>query len=89
MSPQTQKDSPYTPRVVTAICATKQILGKSEMIVAHDATGQPAKIRLQTKEARQIRRNHGCKHCTVASNSWLKHKQTASLILLRPQQPKI
>jgi transposase len=35
------------------------------MIVAHDATGQPAKIRLQSKEARQIRRNHDCKHRTI------------------------
>jgi hypothetical protein len=74
MSPKTQKNSPYTPRAVTAICATKQILEKSEMIVAHDAIGQPAKIRLQAKEAREIRRKHGCKHRAVVGTKVCKRE---------------
>jgi hypothetical protein len=31
------------------MCATSQILGKSETIVAHDSTGQMAKIRCKRK----------------------------------------
>src|SRR5580698_8354005 len=72
MSLNTPNNSHYTPRVVTAICATSRIWENSETIVAHDSTRRMAQIRLQLKEARQIRRKHDCKISRRCSNSRLR-----------------
>ena len=88
MSPRTQKNSPYTPGAVTAICATKQILGKSELIVAHDATASQPKSDCKQKRPEKY-------GASMAANTALLLEQKCesasemAIYFSHPRQPKI
>jgi hypothetical protein len=93
MSPKTQNNSHHTPRVVTAICATSQILEKfrNDSSPTTAPAGWP-KSDCNQKRPEKYGASMAAKHRIVVRtrglNSWLKCRRNNAQIL-RSQQPKI